>query len=280
MAPFFSSLLALLKPYSSSFNASRSSISSLVAAATCFFMVCVEQGYAQVNSVEAMPKSGWTEYREWVKQEMVYPKASLEAGVEGSVAFSFVVSAEGRVMDVKLLHSPNEELEEEARRIFSKIEWIGAMKYDNYITTQRDIEIVFKIKKYKSWVRKREYDTLPTPHLPVSANSRVYKTSEVDVVPRAVFSNPDQTIVGFIRDNLRYPEEAYRRSLSGKVTLWFVIEQSGLVSNIFPVVPLGGGLTEEAIRLLKKIKWYPGLLNNEAVRTETKLDVVFVLGNR
>ena len=38
---------------------------------------------------------------------------------------------------------------------------------------------------------------------------------------------------------------------------------------------LGGGCTEEAIRVVKKMRWMPGILDKTAVRTCMELEIVF-----
>jgi protein TonB len=85
------------------------------------------------------------------------------------------------------------------------------------------------------------------------------------------------TLMKFINGNIKYPETAYRQNISGKVTLRFVIEPQGRVSNIKVIQPVSGGCTQEAIRLLKLIKWMPGIRENMAVRTFMNMDINFKL---
>ena len=84
-------------------------------------------------------------------------------------------------------------------------------------------------------------------------------------------------LASFITKNIKYPDVAFKQSLSGKVTLQFVVELQGRVSNIKVLVPVGGGCTQEAIRLLQMINWMPGIKNDTAVRTLMKMDIDFKL---
>ena len=85
------------------------------------------------------------------------------------------------------------------------------------------------------------------------------------------------TIGAFIARNIKYPESAYRQNLSGKVGLRFVVEPSGRNSNIKVLEPVGGGCTQEAVRLLQMIRWMPGIKNSMAVRTFMNIDIEFKL---
>jgi protein TonB len=275
MERLFSKLLELLQGKVTTWLVSFKALFFLGIA---FFPMTANSEYqAQGHFLEAAPRSGWVEFREWVKKEMVYPEELLQKGVEGSVVLGFIVKSDGSIEGLKTVSSPHQLLDQEAKRLFYKIIWWPAIDFDEQVESSRLLEIPFKIKKYNSWTKKRGYGQLPDPHSKSSSSNTIYETNDLDSAPHAIFANPNQTIAGFIQKHLTYPEEAYRRSLSGKVTLSFVIEPSGNVTNIYAVQPLGGGLTEEAIRLLKQIEWYPGVRNDEAVRGITTLDVVFVL---
>jgi protein TonB len=79
----------------------------------------------------------------------------------------------------------------------------------------------------------------------------------------------------FVVRNLKYPETAFKQNISGDVNLRFVVEQSGRISNNAIGNTLGGGTTEEAIRVLKLMKWHPGIKKGKAVRTFMKIEIKF-----
>jgi protein TonB len=83
----------------------------------------------------------------------------------------------------------------------------------------------------------------------------------------------------YIQSNLNYPEEAFRRSISGTVSLEFVVEKNGLPSNIIVVASVGGGCDQEAIRLLQSIQWMPAIKQDSLVRSKNHLDISFNLGD-
>ena len=68
--------------------------------------------------------------------------------------------------------------------------------------------------------------------------------------------------------------------MSGTVTLKFVIEPSGRISNIVVDKALGGGCTEEAIRVIRLIRWNPAVINEMAVRSWICLDITFDIAKK
>jgi TonB family protein len=106
----------------------------------------------------------------------------------------------------------------------------------------------------------------------------VYATKALDETPKPVFDDPAITFGNFIMQNLKYPEAAFNQNITGVVELSFIVETSGRISNIEIKKPLGGGCSEEAIHLLKQIKWKPGIKNGMAVRSFMKVNINFSLG--
>jgi protein TonB len=80
----------------------------------------------------------------------------------------------------------------------------------------------------------------------------------------------------FLRQKLRYPEQALRRNLSGKVHVSFVVDEQGHILDPKVVRGLGGGLDEEALRLVRIMPWWtPGRVGGQPVRVVYTLPIVF-----
>lgn len=70
----------------------------------------------------------------------------------------------------------------------------------------------------------------------------------------------------FLRKKIRYPEEAIRNKIEGKVYLRFVVEANGSVSSPIIVRGIGYGCDQEAIRLANLMpRWTPGQQNGRNV---------------
>lgn len=80
----------------------------------------------------------------------------------------------------------------------------------------------------------------------------------------------------FLKAKIKYPEEALQRNLSGKVHVSFVVDEEGRILNSQIVRGLGGGLNEEALRLVRIMPWWtPGRVNGQPVRVACTLPIEF-----
>ncbi len=82
----------------------------------------------------------------------------------------------------------------------------------------------------------------------------------------------------WVQSNVVYPKSAQDNGISGRVTLTFVIEKDGSLSNIQVLQAPDRLLSDEAIRVLQMSpKWTPGKQRNQPVRVRFTLPVVFNL---
>ncbi|TYP99031.1 TonB family protein [Tenacibaculum adriaticum] len=80
-----------------------------------------------------------------------------------------------------------------------------------------------------------------------------------------------------IKKYLRYPEEAYERSIQGKVLVYFIINKDGSIGKMNIRSPYKGKLLgEEAERIIKKLpKFKPGKHNGSEVTVKYGLPITF-----
>ena len=84
----------------------------------------------------------------------------------------------------------------------------------------------------------------------------------------------------WVQENVRFPQIALENDIQGRVTLTFVIEKDGRLTNIQVLQTPDRSLSEEAIRVLNKSpKWSPGKQRNQAVRVKYTLPVDFRVAN-
>ncbi len=92
------------------------------------------------------------------------------------------------------------------------------------------------------------------------------------------FPGGEKALVAYIKNNLKYPSFASENGIQGRVTLSFVVEKDGSISNIEILRSPAEELSQEAIRLVKSMpKWKPGVLKGENVRVKYVLPVTFRL---
>lgn len=82
----------------------------------------------------------------------------------------------------------------------------------------------------------------------------------------------------WVQKQLRYPQIALENNITGRVTLQFVIEKDGRLTNIKVLASPDASLSEEAIRVVQSSpKWTPGKQRNQPVRVSFTLPVMFQL---
>lgn len=82
----------------------------------------------------------------------------------------------------------------------------------------------------------------------------------------------------FLNSNLRYPKDALRDKVEGKVFVQFVIEKDGTLTNFKVMKGIGSGCDEEAIRVLQTVpNWTPGKQRGNNVRVYRTIPIIFKL---
>lgn len=92
------------------------------------------------------------------------------------------------------------------------------------------------------------------------------------------FPGGTAAMMDFLGKNLKYPNEARDKNISGKVIVKFVVNKEGNIQDATIVRGIGAGCDEEALRVVRKMpRWKPGYQNGKAVNVFFHLPVSFVL---
>lgn len=244
-----------------------------------FFILTMKSGFAQSYS----PAHTYSEpklLQDFLCAEMIYPAKALQQGKEGKVIISYMVEKDGSVSLARIKSSAGPELDTEAIRLFKLLLWEPAISYGQPVASENEFPIDFNIKKYNKHCKTRGYNDSEYPFMPIDSSNTVYDYAVTDQKPYPVFGEKGMKLAAFIGKNIKYPDVAYRQSLSGKVSLQYVVDLHGRVSNIKVLTPVGGGCTQEAIRLLQLIRWMPGIKSGKAVRTMMQMDIDFKLPDK
>jgi len=102
----------------------------------------------------------------------------------------------------------------------------------------------------------------------------VYTVVEVSAVPVGGM----QAFYSKVARDIRYPAEARRKGIEGRVFVEFVIQTDGTLSDLRAIVGIGGGCDEEAVRVVSQSdKWLPGTQRGKAVKQRYTLPIIFRL---
>lgn len=219
------------------------------------------------------PCGGANELKDFVKQEVVYPRALLENEISGTVYITYLIDNQGKVAYKEVIDHGDIELRNEAERIFDKILWVADDSRQVGESSYEKIKFNFHPKKYKKLAKRRGYDLLPYQTNAVDSSANYYTINQLDVEPSIANAS---SINEFVVRNFVYPPIALKMNISGRVTVEFIIEPYGKVSNMRIKEPIAGGCNDETIRLLKTMDWKAGLKDGKAVRTLFEYQLNFV----
>ncbi|MBX2941280.1 MAG: energy transducer TonB [Cyclobacteriaceae bacterium] len=117
---------------------------------------------------------------------------------------------------------------------------------------------------------------VPAPPAPEIVDSyKIFDFVESSAVPMDGF----EVFYRQIADNIKYPSQARRMGVKGRVFVQFVINLDGSLTDIKVIKGIGAGCDEEAIRVLKAAPaWKPGKQRGVPVRQRMILPITFELG--
>lgn len=231
---------------------------------------------AQTDGV-CIPTGGYGALDHLFEQELTYPVVALEAGIKGDVVISTSVDPSGKTIGVHVARGLCPECDTEALRIMRLVNWRPATAGEACSGKELHIAVPFDPARYKRWLKarhKRDDDvfSLPQDESLTIHTSRQLETQMAPVIPNGMSGLPNH-----IAREMRYPPEAFRRSLEGTVKIEFVVEASGALSNMHVIEELGGGCVDEAIRLMHRIAWKPGVRDGKRVRSSLQVSIRFSL---
>lgn len=83
----------------------------------------------------------------------------------------------------------------------------------------------------------------------------------------------------FVGKQMKYPNQARRMGIEGKVFVQFVVDKDGSITDVQAVKGIGAGCDEEAVRVIKSSpKWKAGKQRGRPVKVRMILPITFKLG--
>jgi len=207
-----------------------------------------ESNNAYFDGGPAMPHfpGGDIELMKWLVNNIRYPEDAVKNKIEGRVVLRCIIKSDGSVDNVEVVKSLYPACDSEAVRVVKMMpNWIPIKQEDN----PRDV-----------------YYSLPvTFRLPIDS---------VEVMPQ--FPGGDKEILKFLGANVRYPDEAIRNNIQGRVIVNFLVMADGTISDVKILQSVHPSLDKEAIRVVKRMpKWIPGTKNGEPAEIYFTLPVIF-----
>ena len=195
-----------------------------------------------------------------------YPKRAQEEGVEARVTTFFIVDKKGQITQLKI-RSPRPDFDEEVRRVFNTLPSLVPGKVDGKaVDVPFAIPIDFKLPDSKKTLQNQGYSYGIVDVKPLFPGC-----TEGD---EACFKNG---VLTHIKNNFKYPEEAQKLGIEGKVQVQFTIDGRGEVTHVRSVGP-HPLLEKESERIISSLPdMIPGKHDNELVDVEYSVPIFFKL---
>lgn len=199
----------------------------------------------------------------WVFDQIKYPEEAYKIGAQGRVTLQFVISRKGDIKDVKVVKSSgNELLDNEAMRVVSMSPaWTPGKVEGKPVDVLFTFPVVFQLEGEET-----------------EAAGEAVAFSEVEHKPTFMGNEPVQ-FTKWVFGQLKYPEEAIKQQVEGRVTLQFTIAKDGKVKDVKVARSSGSKiLDDEAVRIVSMSpQWEPGKHQGEPVDVRFTFPLVFKL---
>ena len=117
-------------------------------------------------------------------------------------------------------------------------------------------------------------EVIAQPEPPKQEENKVFDV--VEQMPS--FPGGNSALMQYLNSNVRYPVVAQENGVQGRVTVSFVVEKDGSITDVNVVRSVDPSLDKEASRVVKSMpNWIPGKQNGSAVRVKYNVPVSFKL---
>jgi TonB family protein len=196
-----------------------------------------------------------------LQQQLVLPLSAGRVGADGRVLIQFTVSSEGQAEEPVVLRSGGAAVDSVAVRALGVLTFAPARKDGQPIASVLTWPLTFQ-----------------APATDAQRQHTQARFQITEVTPQLLPSF--QEAIPQMQRDLRYPPQACAEGIEGRVIVQFIVDEEGRVTQPFVREGLGYGADEEALRLVRTLRFSPGTTDGKAVPVQMTLPVLFRLPNR
>lgn len=205
--------------------------------------------YTDVDKKPEFP-GGYSALYKFIADHLKYPEMSKMKRIQGKVLVRFIVGKQGEVENPEIVKGVAHDLDAEAIRVVKSLpKWIPGSHKGKNVRVSSTVSVNFKLDEQP--IVNEMPETLDDDD-----NQIFYLVEKMPEFPGAsdIFA-----VSKLLAENIKYPEEAKAKGLSGTVFVQFVVTKEGNVANIRIARGVDPLLDAEAIRVVKDMpKWKPG----------------------
>ena len=235
-----------------------------------------------VEIMPEFPDGGMSGLMQFLSKNIQYPINAQKNHTQGRVTVQFVVNKDGSISEPKIIRGVDPDLDGEAIRVISLMpKWKPGMQKGQPVRVKYTVPVMFRLSDDG---QKEEYKPVP----------KIDETVVVGYVPKQVPAeeNPVFEVVEnmpefpggmgglmqYLSKNIKYPVEAQKAGIQGRVIMQVIIDENGNVTNPKVTQSVDPLLDTEAIRVTASMpKWKPGTQKGMPVNVKYTFPIVFRL---
>ena len=266
------------------------------ARATQYTMASMEKEdvFVKVDQMPTFEGGGLNQFRMWVMTQIQYPKEAVEKGVSGHLVASFVVDEQGQVVQVEILQSPDSALSEEVSRVLAASpRWKPGVQKGEKVKVRFVLPVIFSTQSQTTAQEAPKSEVEQASNVIDEIAVRTYETPQQK--PEENMQEQTQPMLSaekmpsfqggglrefqvWVAENMKYPQEAIAKKISGRVLVQFVINEEGAVTEVKVLQSPHALLSSEAIRVVSSSpRWEPGMQKGQKVSVRYVLPLIFNL---
>lgn len=226
-----------------------------------------DKKYVVVEEMASYP-GGLGALREYLAKNIRYPQEAVKNKIEGKVILNFVINEQGHVEEVKVVRSSYAGFNEEAIRVVKSMpQWTPGKQHGKPIKESFTMPVEFKLGKSGTKDQGlKEVKEEKASYL-ITEEPALFKGGTLDDFKK------------YVQENIKYPENAIKNGIQGKVIVQFIVDENGSVEKDVQVLRgVSPELDQEAVRVIQSSpKWTPAKQKGQPVRQILTIPVVFAL---
>ena len=235
-----------------------------------------------VEIMPEFPDGGMSGLMQFLSKNIQYPINAQKNHTQGRVTVQFVVNKDGSISEPKIIRGVDPDLDGEAIRVISLMpKWKPGMQKGQPVRVKYTVPVMFRLSDDG---QKEEYKPIPKiDETVVVGYASKQAPAEEDPVFEVVENMPEFAggmggLMQYLSKNIKYPVEAQKAGIQGRVIMQVIIDKNGNVTNPKVTQPVDPLLDTEAIRVTASMpKWKPGTQRGMPVNVKYTFPIVFSL---
>jgi TonB family protein len=230
----------------------------------------------------------WVGFYAYLALKLKYPKAAEEALQQGNSQVAISIK-DGAIQGLEAHTKLGFGCDEQVMQTILAFQDFRQIKDGKYL-----LNVTFKMEGSKTPMQNANLAPAPgfttlntivvtgypsdatTAVTAATKQDKVYDFVAVDTPPS--FPGGISQFYSFIGKTIKYPEEAAKNKVQGKVFVSFIVEMDGSLNEIHVDRRLGSGTDEEALRVLSlSPRWNPGIKDKQPIRVKYNIPISFAL---